>query len=69
MNQISQDGSRIANIATSIHHAIGLLMLKTSPENIKCVCQTLKVSFPAIFQSIEAKTCSNNLVMRLRIRY
>ncbi|XP_055308314.1 polyadenylate-binding protein-interacting protein 1 [Sitodiplosis mosellana] len=38
-----QDGSRIANIATSIHHAIGLLMPKTSPENIKCVCQTLKL--------------------------
>ncbi|XP_031621959.1 polyadenylate-binding protein-interacting protein 1 [Contarinia nasturtii] len=41
--QLQNDGSRITNIATSIHHAIGLLMPKTSPENIKCVCQTLKL--------------------------
>lgn len=39
-----QDGSRLTNIAHSIHHAINLLMPKLSPENIKCVCQTLKVS-------------------------
>jgi len=41
--QLQNDGSRITSIANSIHHCISLLMKKKSPENIKCVCQTLKL--------------------------
>lgn len=40
----SQDGHRIGDVAKSIYKAISLLLQKTTPENIKCVCQTLKVS-------------------------
>lgn len=38
-----QDGHRIGDVAKSIYKAINLLLQKTTPENIKCVCQTLKV--------------------------
>lgn len=47
-----QDGSRLTNIAHSIHHAINLLMPKLSPENIKCVCQTLKVTRKHYYMNI-----------------
>lgn len=40
-----QDGSRMVSIASSIHNAFNLLMPKKSPENIKCICQSLKVWF------------------------
>lgn len=63
--QLQNDGSRITNIATSIHHSIGLLMLKTSPENIKCVCQTLKlcgyeldIDFPKETEELMNQLCS-----------
>lgn len=38
-----QDGSRIASIAENIHKTLEELLQKLTPENIKCVCQTLKV--------------------------
>lgn len=41
--QLQNDGTRITSIASSIHNAISLLMPKLSPENVKCICQTLKL--------------------------
>lgn len=38
-----QDGTRIAAIAENIHKTLDELLQKLTPENIKCVCQTLKV--------------------------
>jgi len=41
--QLQNDGHRIGDVAKSIYKAINLLLQKTTPENIKCVCQTLKL--------------------------
>ncbi|KAG4069072.1 hypothetical protein HA402_008383 [Bradysia odoriphaga] len=41
--QLQNDGHRIGDVAKSIYKAISLLLQKTTPENIKCVCQTLKL--------------------------
>ncbi|KAJ6647101.1 Polyadenylate-binding protein-interacting protein 1 [Pseudolycoriella hygida] len=41
--QLQNDGVRIGDVAKSIYKAINLLLQKTTPENIKCVCQTMKL--------------------------
>lgn len=38
-----QDGNRIEAIAENITKTLDELLQKLTPENIKCVCQTLKV--------------------------
>lgn len=43
--QMQNDGSRIMKIAESIVSAMFLLLEKAGPENVKCVCQALKVCF------------------------
>lgn len=41
--QLQNDGTRIPDIANSIYQTIHLLLKKITPENIKCVCQALKL--------------------------
>lgn len=43
-----QEAIRNVEIADFIVYSIMLLLQKTGPENLKCVCQTLKVINPAI---------------------
>lgn len=41
--QSAKDGTRISKIADSIVQAMRLLLEKIGPENVKCVCQSLKL--------------------------
>lgn len=40
---IPQDSRNVVDVARFVLDSIMLLLTKPGPENIKCVCQTLKV--------------------------